>query len=251
MAQGAPSASSRMCQSSLQNTKQPVRIRHGDRPRFHHPHHDVHRRQPLVQAERLADRPLRPIAVHGATQHLLRHDEAEPSGIRLGRSRGPPQRRHGRPRTRPRKHGVEIATAQYPPHTPEALTLGLLCWHGVWGDGGVGGTAAASGSGQPTSRRPSLTRRELRPPLHRQPLAPLGASRLQHLAAVAGGHPRAKAVAALPLDDAWLVCPFHLASLPALWVRLRRRSRCAPPAPMRELWGFAPCLSTTSRVQVL
>ena len=47
-------------------------------------------------------------------------------------------------------------------------------------------------------------------PLHRKAIAPLGPPGIQHFPTVLGGHARAKAVAALPLDPAGLVGALHL-----------------------------------------
>ncbi len=74
-----------------------------------------------------------------------------------------------------------------------------------------------------------------------KPLAALGASRAQHLAPVLGRHPRSETVAALALDHAWLVRPFH-------WVLSAIRS-ARPRAPQElRLWRAKGRVSTRAKI---
>ena len=116
-------------------------------------HDDVHRRQPLGQTERFANRPFRPIAVHRSAQHLLADDKPKPRRILPSGTRRRPKRRHGDAQARLRKHRVEVAMAQQSPAAVQTMWVNFGCGHEGKkqkrrGRGGI------SGREQPTLGRP-------------------------------------------------------------------------------------------------
>ena len=222
-----------------------------------HAHHDVHRRQCLGQPERLADDALGAVAIHRTFQHALADDHAQARRSQVVRARRQAQRAAANPHIGRPEYGVEV------PFGTE--DLGSLLARGSPSRSPAEGSLLSRGA---PSRSPAEGSSELhvgcpvrparqarqergdqialpdvsasrpvkqnrfsaeRRPLYRKASATLGAAGAQYLAAILGRHASAKPVGPLPLDDAWLVGPFHYCSpgmlpIPAAFPGTARRA---------------------------
>ena len=217
---GTPSAG-----SVRQGCEQPIRIgaTHRRLPQ-RDTHNDVHRRQVGAQAEGLTDDPFRPIASHRASDHAFGNDDPDPSNA-LGvgprhQTKGTPPQAHARVT----EYAVEITLVSQSLPAAKVARSGGRRW-GV--HVACAGTDVLPGwrtrSTEAWSGPPETMACHLRKgALNGETLAAFGASSTQDLATVLRRHARSKTVPSLATDHAWLIGPFHVASL---------RSGCLLKAP--------------------